>query len=275
MGNELVRYSVEDKIGIITLNRAEKLNAINKDLREQLTAAFTQADLDENTSVVVLRAEGRSFCVGYDLTGGEPDKDPWRHDTLKWHFSLKRAVEFEMMPWYMRKPVIASVQGHAVGAGCELAMFCDLTIAAENAKFGEPEIRFSETGPAIVMPFIIGYKKARELLYFGAMIDARAALDLGMINQIVPAQDLAAYTMRYARRLSVIAPEALVATKQAITRGADAAGFKNAIMAGLDAVAPLYAAKTESGMKFVEIARKQDMKACIDVAQQAVRISKR
>lgn len=263
MSNELVSYSVEDKIGIITLKRPEKLNAISQELREQLTAAFTQADLDENASVVVLRGEGRSFCVGYDLTGGEPETDPWRHDPIKWHVSLKRALEFEMMPWYMRKPVIASVQGHAVGAGCELAMFCDLTIATEDAKFGEPEIRFSEAGPALVMPYIIGFKKARELLYFGDMIDAQTALALGMINRIVPTADLAAYTMKYARRLSMIAPEALVATKQAITRGADAGGFRNAMMAGLDAVAPLYAAKTETGMKFVEICKTQDVKAAL------------
>ena len=86
----------------------------------------------------------------------------------------------------MSKPVIASVQGHALGGGCELAMFCDITIAAENANFGEPEIHFSNAGPAIVMPWMIGFKKARELLYFGDMIDAETAMQLGMINRIVP-----------------------------------------------------------------------------------------
>jgi enoyl-CoA hydratase/carnithine racemase len=263
MAEKVIRYETDDKIGIISFDRADKLNAISKDVREQLTAAFIEADLDETTSVVVLRGEGRAFCVGYDLTGGEPDKDPWRNDAIKWHFSLKRAVEFEMMPWYMRKPVIASVQGHAVGAGCEIAMFCDLTIAAEDAKFGEPEIRFSEAGPAIVAPHIIGYKRARELLYFGDLIDAKTAMEYGMVNRIVPAAELAEYTMKYARRLALVAPEALVATKQAITRGADTGGFRNAMMAGLDAVAPLYAAKTESGMKFVEIARNQDLKAAL------------
>ena len=263
MAEKYVRYETDNKIGIITLDRAEKLNAISADVREQLTEAFVEADVDETTSVVVLRGEGRSFCVGYDLTGGEPDKDPWRHDTIKWHQSLKRAVEFEMMPWYMRKPIIASVQGHAVGAGCEIAMFCDLTVAAEDAKFGEPEIRFSEAGPALVMPWIVGFKRARELLYFGDLIDAKTALDFGMINKIVPPADLSEFTMKYARRLSLVDFEALVAAKQAITRGADTGGFRNAMMAGLDAVAPLYAAKTESGTKFVEIARNQDLKAAL------------
>jgi enoyl-CoA hydratase len=83
----------------------------------------------------------------------------------------------------MKKPVIASVQGHVLGGGCELVMLCDLTIAADNATFGEPEVRFSSVGPAIVMPLIIGYKKARELLYFGDTIDAQTALALGRLTE--------------------------------------------------------------------------------------------
>ena len=95
-----------------------------------------------------------------------------------------------MTPWLMNKPVIAAVQGHVLGGGCELVMLCDLTIAADNATFGEPEVRFSSVGPAIVMPMIIGYKKARELLYFGDQIDAQTALSLGMINRVVPLAEL-------------------------------------------------------------------------------------
>ena len=90
----------------------------------------------------------------------------------------------------MRKPVIACVQGHALGGGCEITMFCDITIAADNALFGEPEVRFSDVGPAIVMPWLIGYKKARELLYIGDMIDAEEAQQLGMVNRIVPLAEL-------------------------------------------------------------------------------------
>ena len=111
-------------------------------------------------------------------------------DALSKHAMLAEGLEFMMTPWYMRKPVIAAVQGHAVGGGCELAMFCDITIAADNAMFGEPEIRFSDPGPGLVMPWIIGYKRARELIYFGDMIDADAALALGMVNRVVPLAEL-------------------------------------------------------------------------------------
>jgi enoyl-CoA hydratase len=239
------------------------LNAISKQLRLELTAAFKRADDDADVTVVVLRANGRSFCSGYDISGGGGDKDSWRHDALKWHAHLAEELEFEMTPWYMKKPVIASVQGHALGGGCELTMFCDLTIAADNAQFGEPEVRFSDVGPAIVMPWLVGYKKARELLYFGDMINAEEALRLGMVNRVVPLAELQKATMKFARRLALIAPEALYAAKIAISRGADVAGFRNAMQAGLDMMGPLYAAKSEVGLEFSRITREQGLRAAL------------
>ena len=156
----------------------------------------------------------------------------------------------------MRKPVIASVQGHCLGGGCELAMLCDLTIAADDAVFGEPEIRFSNVGPALVMPFVIGLKRARELLYLGDTIDAQTALAYGMVNRVVPRAELEAATMRFARRLALISPEALAGTKLAVNRGADAAGFRNAIRSGLDVVAPLYAARPTSARRSTRSGRR-------------------
>ncbi len=260
---DLALYEADSNIGFVTLNRPDKLNALNADLKRDLAAALCKADDDPATSVVVLRGAGRSFCVGYDISAGSPSDQAWRHDSLKFHDRLSGSLALELMPWYMKKPVLASVQGHALGGGCELAMFCDLTIAADDAKFGEPEIRFSQSGPGFIMPWLIGYKKARELMYLGDMIDAPIALELGMINRIVPRDTLADATLKFAKRLALIAPEALRATKLAINRGADAAGFRNAMQAGIDVVAPLYAAKTEIGTRFREIAAEQGLPAAL------------
>src|SRR6202049_2625565 len=214
VADPLVLYEADDQVGIITLNRPDKLNAISEELLRALLDAFARADEEPATSVVLLRAEGRSFCAGYDIgRKDDPAKDEWRRDPIKAHKHLARQLDFEMAPWNMKKPVIAAVQGHVLGGGCELAMLCDLTIAADNATFGEPEIRFSAVGPAIVMPAIIGYKKARELLYFGDQIDARTALDLGMVNRVVPLAELPAASLAYAKRLALISPEALYAAK--------------------------------------------------------------
>jgi enoyl-CoA hydratase len=258
---DTVLYAADGKVGIVTLNRPDKLNALTMAMRLALERELKRADEDAATSVIVLRAEGRSFCVGFDVGGGH--ERPWRHDALKYHERLSTSLRCLMTPWTLRKPVIASVQGHALGGGCELAMFCDLTIAAEDAQFGEPEVLFSQVGPAMLMPFIIGHKRARELIYFGDRIDAKRALEIGLINRIVPPQELAAATMKYARRLALIAPEALAAAKLAVNRGLDAAGFRNALNAGLDVLAPLYAATTEVGHEFDEIKARDGLKAAL------------
>jgi enoyl-CoA hydratase/carnithine racemase len=258
----VVLYEADDKVSVITLNRPEKLNAISPELMRQLLDALARADEETATSVVLLRAEGRSFCAGYDIGAGPANPD-WRSDPIKAHQHLAPQLEFEMTPWNMKKPVIAAVQGHVMGGGCELVMLCDLTIAADNATFAEPEVRFSSVGPAIVMPAIIGYKKARELLYFGDAIDAETALRLGMVNRVVSLAELREKSLAWAKRLSLISPEALYATKLAINRGADAAGFTNRIHAGLDVLAPLYATKTEFGQRFREIAASDGVPAAV------------
>jgi enoyl-CoA hydratase len=260
-----VLYETDQKVGLVTLNRPDKLNALTVEMRLELERVLRGADDDPATSVIVLRAEGRAFCVGFDIGGGaaDPARAASRHDALKYHQRLSVSLRTLMTPWLLRKPVIASVQGYALGGGCELAMFCDLTIAADDAQFGEPEILLSQAGPAILMPWIIGHKRARELLYFGERINAKEALTLGMINRIVAAGELRDATLTYARRLALVAPEALAAMKLAINRGMDAAGFRNALQAGLDVVAPLYAAKTEAGAQFDEIRARDGLKAAL------------
>jgi enoyl-CoA hydratase len=262
MTAHLVTYVVDGRVGIISLNRPEKLNAINTPLKSALVERFHAADRDPATSVIVLRGEGRSFCAGYDIAPN-PARVARRHNALAWHQSLADDVAFETTPWELQKPVIASVQGHCLGGGCELAMMCDLTIAADDALFGEPEIRFSNVGPALVMPFIIGAKRARELLYLGDTIDAPTALAYGMVNRVVRRAELEAATLKFAHRLALVSPEALASTKLALNRGADAAGLRNAIRAGLDVLAPLYAAPTDVGTRFDEIREQEGLGAAL------------
>ena len=262
MADPVVLYEVDDKVSIITLNRPEKLNAISPELMHQLLDAFGRADSEPATSVVLLRAEGRSFCAGYDISPN-PARAARRGNALAWHASLTDDATLELTPWNMKKPVIASVQGHCLGGGCELAMVCDLTIAADDALFGEPEIRFSSVGPVMVMPWVIGLKRARELLYLGDPIDAPTALAYGMVNRVVPRAELTTATLKIARRMALMSPEALAATKLAVNRGAECAGFLNAMHAGVDVLAALYAARTEVGVKFDEIREKEGLGAAL------------
>src|SRR5713226_8378040 len=205
MADPVVFYEVDDKVSVITLNRPEKLNAISAELLHQLLDAFRRADAEPATSVVLLRAEGRSFCAGYDIGAKAPEAGDWRSDPIKAHKHLAAQLDFEMTPWNLKKPVIASVQGHVMGGGCELVMF----------------------------------------------------------NRVVPLAELRAASLAWAKRLALVSPEALYATKLAINRGVDAAGFTNRIHIGLDVVAPLYATKTEFGERFRQIVAAEGVPAAV------------
>lgn len=269
MSETLVTYKADDRVGIITLTRPSKLNAINAAMKEQLVARFEEAELDKNTSVVVLNAEGRSFCVGYDID--PPDRNVARDDPRFWEPRLRACFDCTFAAWSISKPVIASVQGHVLGGGCELAMLSDLTIAADNAQFGEPEVRFSHLGPLMIMPWIIGLKRARELLYTGDLIDANTALQFGMINKVVPADELQERSMNYARRLSLISPEALRMGKLSINRGAEMAGLRAAMESDVDMFIGLYATKTQVGLEFDELVREKGLKAALQWRDQQFR----
>ena len=263
MHDELVLLEVKDRVSYVTLNRAEKLNAISNEVRQAAMEKFSEADADPATRVVVLRGAGRAFSAGYDITAEYEGDHSWRHDSLAWRELLLACLEFEMRPMEMKKPVIASVAGYALGGACELAMFCDLTICADNAKFGEPEVRFSNVGPAMIMPFIAGHKRARELLYMGDLIDAQTAYECNMINRIVAADDLLPETEKYANRLALLDEEALYGTKLALRRGLEATGLRAAMLNGVDVLASMYAAKTEVGGKFGEITQSDGLRAAL------------
>jgi enoyl-CoA hydratase len=258
---DTVLYHREGRVGLVTLNRPDKLNSISDSMKGRIVEAFVQADADPETSVVVLRGAGRSFCAGHDISGEEDESAGT--DVMLWWRHLSQSVRAEMMPWDIAKPVVGSVQGHCLGGGCQMIQFCDLVIAADDAKFGEPEVRFSATGPAFALPWMIGFKRARELIYFGDTLDAATALQYGMINRVVPRTELETATLAYANRLAMIAPEALSHTKLALKRGAESAGFRNAMNAGHDVVAALYATETAVGREFAQISEAQGLKAAL------------
>src|SRR5260370_33830995 len=137
MADPVVLYEVDDKVSVITVNRPEKLNAISAELLQQRLDAFARADAEPATSVVLLRAAGRSFCAGYDIgakpEGADAQGDDWRSDPIKAHKHLAHQLDFEMTPWTMQKPVIAAVQGRGMGGGSEWVLLCDLTIASASA----------------------------------------------------------------------------------------------------------------------------------------------
>ena len=248
MSDDLL-YAVEDRIAHIQIDRPAAMNAINPPLMAALAALIKRADDDdENVSVVVLSGAGEHFGAGYDLK--YPWGDEYGPDVLERRRMLIDCVGFEFTPWDCTKPVIAMVRGYCLAGSCELAMMCCITFASETAKFGEPETRFSGAPPAVVMPWIIGLKKARELLYTGDTIDAGEALRIGMVNRVFADDVLEQETFRYARRAAAILLEGLRTTKASINRGAEIAGIRQALDCGIDQGAMLDATLTEDRKAF-------------------------
>ena len=239
----------------LTLNRPEKLNAISGELREALTAAVAAAAADDGIRVIAIAGAGRAFCAGYDLSEGQPP-DAWG-----WRDVLGKDVAATMAIWRCPKPVIAQVHGYAIAGGLELAMACDLIVAAEDARLGEPEIRFGSAPVTLLMPFVIGQKKTRELLLTGDLIDAREAERIGLVNRVVPNDRLAAEVDALADRLARVSPDVMAPTKLMLNRAMDAAGFAAAVEMGLDLQS--FVNMSETSRAFDEIVRRDGLKAAL------------
>jgi len=220
MAAEIVLYESDGKVGIVTLNRPDKLNALSMDLRLAIEQVLRRADEDSATSVIVLRGAGRAFCVGFDVGGGG-GAHPWRHDALKYHERLSTSFRCLMTPWMLRKPVISSVQGYALGGGCELAMMCDMIIAADNAKFGQPEIKLGVIpgiGGTQRLTRAVGKAKAMDLNLTGRMMDAAEAERSGLVARVVPAATLMDEVMKVAETIAGMSLVALMVAKESVNR---------------------------------------------------------
>jgi enoyl-CoA hydratase/carnithine racemase len=210
-----ILYETADHAAWITLNRPEVLNAQSDELRAEVTQALERASLDDDVYVVVITGAGeKAFSAGADISQF-PTRFPVDVIAAK---ARRRPYEtIREMP----KPVIAAVNGLALGGGCELALACDLIIAADSAMFGQPEIRVGVIpgcGGTQILPRLIGEKRAKELIFTGRMMSAEEALGLGIVNQVVPLEDLRDTTEKLVRDLLRNSPVMLRMAKIAVNK---------------------------------------------------------
>ncbi len=242
----------------LTLNRPDKHNALDVELVEALSVALAAAAVDPDVRVLIIAGAGRSFCAGYDLTEESPSEGSAVLGTLRQ--SLDRLLEVFDHP----KPIIAQVHGHCLAGGCDLMMMCDLAVASEDAVFGQPEIRFGSTVVAHVMPWLIGARRAKELLLTGDdRVGAAEAERIGLVNRVVPRDGLDQATMRLARELAVVDPVAMSLTKKAINRSWEIAGFREALLAGIEIGAVIESARVPEREEFERIAAEQGLKEAL------------
>ncbi len=215
-----VRYERQGVIGYITLSRPQVLNAINDEWLRDLLAAAGQARSDPGARVVVVRGEGRAFCAGADLREGGRS------------YGLAEYREGHMRPMqdiarvfrHMGKPVIAQIHGYAVGGGCELALLADIRIAAEGTRLGFPEVRVGATvtlGGVYNLTRVVGVGRALELLYTTELVDAHEAERMGLVNRVVPPEQLESAVQELAHRIAGHYPLELSLTRNSVYRALD------------------------------------------------------
>jgi enoyl-CoA hydratase len=253
---DLVLTEDRGPVRVLTMNRPEKLNALSGALVDSLSIGLAEAAERAETRVVILAGAGRSFCAGYDLSedGGESDIEAGLSR------SLDRLLELFDHP----KPIIAQIQGHCLAGGCDLMMMCDLAVASEDAVFGQPEIRFGAGVVAYVMPWLIGARRAKELLFTGVdKIPAVEAERIGLVNRVVPKDQLEEETMRLAGALALVDPFAMQMTKRAINWAWEAAGFRDALRGGLELGAMIETTKVPEREEFERIAAERGLAEAI------------
>ena len=241
-----------ESFAVITLNRPVVLNAINWSIQRRLWWALGEAEKDDAVKAIILTGAGRAFSAGGDIQSTPPpDDDP-----------TPSGMQINLKIWEMQKPVIAAVRGFAVGQGHELAGMCDLTIASEDAVFGELQIRHSFGPPILVTPFLTGIKQAKEILMLGERISAQDALRLGLVNRIVPAEGLMAAAEDVARKMAALPQKTVRSNKLLVNRVYELAGFHQALAYRADpTIAGILGTTVEEPDQHLKVLREQGWEA--------------
>ena len=257
-------YDRQEPICYLTLNRPEKLNALNTVLMTELREALTAIEVDPEIRVVILTGAGRAFSAGFDIQRNpeEPELHEIAADTRREH--LTSHVDTFMMIWNLSKPVIAAVNGFALAGACELVQVCDIKIASDRAVLGEPEIRAGLGPPLLITPFSVGPMKAKELLLTGDSIDAHEALRLGMINRVVAHEDLMAECERTARKISLLSQVGVKMTKLAVNRALEGMGFLSTLQHNLELMVHFETSTSPEQEEFNTIRKDQGLRAALD-----------
>lgn len=218
MTYETLLYEKADGMATVTINRPESLNALNHQVYTDLYEIFGEIEKDDAVRVVILTGSGeKAFVAGSDITEMAPKS------SLEIESFVEIARQASDRIYNLSKPVIAVIHGYALGGGCELTMCCDLRIASEKARFGQPEISVGVipgAGGTQRLARLIGMTRAKELIYTGDMIDANAALSYGLVNKVVPVEDLMTEAKAMAAKLLTKSSAILSLAKAAVTGGA-------------------------------------------------------
>ena len=258
---DTIIYETEGPLATVTLNRPDKLNAINAAMVAELDTALDQAEADGEIQAIILAGAGRAFSAGFDL---DTDADEAEADSSALRRELTDDFNIIMRFWDCPKPTIAAVHQYCLGSAMEMAVACDITIATETCRFGAPEVKFGSGIVALVLPWFIGPKRAKDLLLTGDdKVTAQQALQYGLVNRVVAADRLLEEARSVA--LGIAKNDSLAGriTKRAINRTYDIAGMRVALLHALELDIEIESTETDESREFNEILRTKGTKAAI------------
>lgn len=261
MSYTTIETRTDSRIGILTFNRPRVLNAFDPTLVAETTRALAAFAVDPAVLAIVVNGNGRAFSAGFDLkasaAAGPLDAEAWRR-------VLETDFDFIIQFWDCPKPTIAAVHGYCLAGAFELAMACDITVAAENTFFGEPEVRFGSGIVALLLPWMTGPKQAKELLLTGNdRITAARALELGVINRIAPEGQAMDTALAIASDIAAAAPASVRMTKRAINRSYEIMGMRQALLQALETDMMIELSGGPERAEFNRIRSEQGLKAAL------------
>ncbi len=245
----------------LTLTRPERANAINQAMLGEIGSALDEIERDPQVRAVIVTGAGAAFSSGFDLKE-QIERRP--SGVEAWRPLLRNDFDTIMRFWHFPRPTIAAVRGACLAGACELALACDMTIASEDAFFGEPELKFGAGIVAMILPWLVGPKLAKEIILLGEdRIPAARARELGMVNRVVPADALDAAALGIANHLAAIDPHLLRESKRAINRAYDARSMLEALEEALAIDLAIEGAGSPDKAQFMDIARREGLRAAL------------
>ena len=258
---ETLLFEVRGRVALVSLNRPERLNAMNRAMLHELNEACDFIEAEDSIYVAVLTGEGKSFSSGFDLKE-QAENTPTGY--AEWRRALRQDFDAVMRFWNLTKPTIAAVRGHALAGGCELALACDVTVAAEDAVFGEPELKFGAGIVVMLLPWLTNPKLAKEIILTGDDgVSARDAHRMGLVNRVVPEAEVLETALSLAEKMTPMDQSLLRATKLALNRAYEIMGMGRALEDALDLDLMIEGRGTEDKARFLEIARNEGLRAAV------------
>jgi enoyl-CoA hydratase/carnithine racemase len=265
-------YSVEEKVATITLNRPERMNALSRSFEAEIHQAFDEADDDRKVRAIILTGNGPGFCAGYDQGAAPPSGVRHSDPQGKTHAEFieywqrndaKRAGQWQHM-WSLGKPVIAAVNGWAMGGGFWYQLAADITIASDKAVFAQPEVRHVSNS-SFLLTHLCGWKAANRWALTGDHMDAQEALRIGMVNEVVPHDELMPRARALAKRIALV-PEPSVRLNKAIAMlGIQASGLYSGLLLEGAMSALAHSSHNEDRERLFEAQRSKGLKAYLEL----------